>query len=1475
MRFASNALNPLRLFLLVLLLTVSAAAQTVAIPSRIKGEVDETSRHLLVRTTPLAIKGAHDLGSMEGTHSFNRMVLLLKPSLDQQASLNSLVDSLHNRNSPNYHKWLKPEEFAAKFGPSDDDVAKVMGWLESHGLTPTAVGKGRQWIEFSGAAQQVNDAFATSMHRYEVKGQTHIANASDLSIPQALAPVVAGVLSLNDFRTQPAHSKPVTLKRNTQGKLVPINSNFTSTDGNGNYFYKLAPADFQTIYNSSPLLKSGNDGAGISIAIAGRSDISLADVQSFRQTFGLAQNDPNIIINGVDPGITPPGEDLVESTLDVEWAGASAPGSTINLVESASTDTTDGIDLSSAYIVDNAVSPIVSVSYGTCEALLGPSENQFYSSLWEQAAAEGLTVFVSTGDGGAAQCDADLQNNNLEPQGPALNGPSINGLSSTPFNVAVGGTQFNEAGNSSTYWSLNNSNLFETALGYIPEQAWNESCDPTLPQTGTNCINGQTYYVLEGAGGGPSNCSQESVDNHGNVTCIAGYPKPSWQAGIGVPSDAVRDTPDLALNASPDDEGYLLCVEGSCQVSTVNGQPVLEQASIIGGTSASAPSMAGIMALVEQKNGAYQGQANYVFYKLAAMDTLTSCNSSLMTAPGQPSTCVFNDITLGSNSDPGLPGYATATADWTAGVGYDLTTGLGTVNAANMVAQWGNVSFAASTTTLSATGTSVAHGQPLTIKISVAPSSGTSTPTGDVALVTDKYGAVGQVTLDATGNYSGSVSNLPGGTYNLTARYAGDGNFASSTSAPVSLTVAGEASAVAFHLDIVNPLTNGPAPYTGSLQYENPFYVAVTVAGKSGQGLPTGTVNLLNGTSVVLSAPLTSSGTAFIPTGSTSAYTFPVGTSSLTVQYSGDNSFSPSTSAPQSVTVQKQQVSTGVGIGFYQIVAGQPVTFTASIQPQYGSTIPTGTFQFYDNGHALGSPIPIVSNGLAYALVSYRATLTVLGQHNITAGYSGDGNFTAVSGTDPNYAYASQFTIVPAAGAATKTAIVQTPTTVSFGQSFSYIVTVAPVKSGGPAPTGQVLISSNNNTIFGLANLVNGKATIVEQTNPVSAKVFAQYQGDSNYAASTSSSITTTVTKYTPAVSLTSTAPYVLPGQQTSLNMVVGGFSYGQYGSLNATGTIQFFTSVNGGALQAITPPSIMLPVQAPPTVGLSARATLPTGTNVVTAVYSGDQDFNGVTSSPLTIIVSNPDFTVSPSPSALTISAGGTTTDALTVTPILGFTGAVSLSCGSGLPAGTTCNFSPATIPNGAGSSTLTISMQGPFSPQAANKPGQWSATTTTFSIAGLCLLGFAGRRRKSFIALLVVFGVFSFLSGCGGSGTPSSTLVIVESSASKVASGASVTFSAKVSGGSGSPQGMVTFYDGATALGGAATLVNGQASLALNNLPIGTHSITAKYSGDSGHAGSTSQPYFEAITGVATVQVVATSGSTSHTLPISITVQ
>lgn len=1460
--------------LVTALFAVSVLAQSSTPSSRIVRPVDNAVRATLSGTVPKAVKSARDMGALDSAQPLQKMILVLKPSSSQQAALSSLFADLYNKNSASYHKWLTPQQFGAQFGPSDADLAKVEAWLQSQGLNPTGVARGRQWIEFSGSVQQVNAAFATSMHQFNVNGQAQISNASNISIPQALTPVVSGVLSLNNFRKQGSHSNLKTVKRSNNGGGVAASPDLTATDGNGNYRYFLAPGDFQNIYNETPLLKNGVNGAGISIAIAGRSDISLYDVQSFRNIFNLPQNDPNIILNGTDPGFPNNGRDQVESTLDVEWASAAAPGATINFVESASTDTTDGIDLSNAYIVDNAISPIVSVSYGACEALMGPAGNQFYNTLWQQAAAEGITVFVSTGDGGAAECDADLQSGGYEAQGPAVNGPTISGLASTPYNVAVGGTQFNEAGNYSTYWQPNNSSQFASAVGYIPEQAWNESCDPTLPEVGTNCVYGQTSYSLVGGGGGPSNCSQASVDNLGNETCLSGYAKPSWQSGTGVPNDGVRDTPDLSLNASGDDEGYVVCIDADCQTTTLNGQLTLENWGIIGGTSASTPAMAGIMALLEQKYGAFQGQANYVFYRLAAMDSGSSCDSSAKTDPTAASTCNFNDITMGNNSVPGLDGYGTAPTQWNAGVGYDMATGLGTVNAASLVANWGSATAAtASTTTLAMDSTTVAHGQPVNVNIHVKPAdSSNAIPTGDVALVTDKYGVATDVTLDPSGAYSGTVSNLPGGTYNLTARYAGDGTFGGSTSAPLALTVTPEDSITSVNYYVVDDQGNR-LPYAGSTQFQHPLYLTVKVAGKSGQGLPTGMVNILDGGTVLETVPLTSSGVVTIETGDRTGYTLSVGQHNVSVQYVGDSSFNTSTSAAQQIVVQPEQTISYVGISSYDVPANQPVFLTADIPSGYGTVLPTGTFQFYDNGQKLGDPVTIVNGGSTYAQATSMFKLSTLGLHTITAGYSGDNNFASIDGTNPSVAYSSQLEINAAGTAATTTTLVGTPASVAYGQSFTYTVKVTPTTAGGPVPTGTVIV---NGGVGAWITLVNGQGTATLQASPGTYQGTAVYQGDSNYAASSSPVITTTVAKFTPPMSLTTTAPYVAPGQQTSLNAVVAGYNYGQYGYANPQGTVQFFDSVNGGSLQAISAPTNLLPTQPMINSGVNIRATLPTGVNVVTAVYSGSQDFNSVTSAPVTITVTPPDFTVTSNPTTLTISAGGSTTDALSVAPILGFSGDIALSCAGGLPAGATCSFSPSTIASGGGQSNLTVTMQGPFTTQASAKTAAgWVTGTEMCGLAGLFLFGFARRRKKVFGMLVVLIAAFGALSGCGGSSTAASTVVVVGSSDAKVASGTAVNFTAQVAGGDKTATGTIAFYDGTTALGTPAAVANGQASLSASSLAVGTHPITAKYSGDSHHASSTSQVYYQAVTGSTTLQVLASSGSTSHTLTMQLNVQ
>src|ERR1039458_8255885 len=497
---------------------------------------------------PLAL-AQYDAGAVAPDYPMEHMLLTLLPDATQQDALNQLVDGQHNPESPYYHQWLTPEQYGERFGVSDADVAQVTGWLQGHGMEVEEITAGRRSIVFSGIAAQVQQAFHTQIHTYKIGEEFHHANAKDPEIPAALVQVVGGVVSLHDFHSEPMH-----------GLVRKPSPDFTS--GGSHY---LAPADFATIYNLAPIYQQAINGSGQSVAIVARSNIKLADVRQFRTFFGLPANDPQIIVNGADPGIWNSNEET-EADLDVEWSGAVAKNATIKFVVSKSTNSSDGVDLSAQYIVNHNLAPVMSASFGLCEASLGSSGNGFLNSLWQQAAAQGITVFVSSGDNGAAGCDSASASS-------ATHGRGVNGLCSTPYSGCVGGNEFNDTSNPTLYWSSTNvTGTQASALSYIPEVAWNESG----PGKG-----------LWASGGGASSV----------------YGKPSWQAGTGVPADGRRDVPDVSLSSAGHD-GYLIYQEGGLYV--------------VGGTSAASPSFAGVMALVVQHTAARQGNANTAFYSLAS-----------------------------------------------------------------------------------------------------------------------------------------------------------------------------------------------------------------------------------------------------------------------------------------------------------------------------------------------------------------------------------------------------------------------------------------------------------------------------------------------------------------------------------------------------------------------------------------------------------------------------------------------------------------------------------------------------------------------------------------------------------------------------------------------------------------------------------------------------------------------------------------
>ncbi len=566
--------------------------------------VDE-SRMITLRGNvhPLA-RPEFDQGLANPATRLDRMLLVLNSNSAQQADLEALVAAQQDPDSPLYHQWLTPGEFGARFGASDAGLEQVTAWLTSKGFTVEEISAGRRLVTFSGSAAQVTAAFRTPLRIYRVDGTDHLANSSDPQIPVGLSGLVAGVVSLHDFR-----------RTSQMRTLAPLDAQPDYSAGATHYLF---PADFATIYNLNSLFIAGTNGSGSSIAIAARSDIKLSDIESFRLMAGLPANDPTVTLDGADPGLVSHDQD--ESTLDTEWSGAIAPAAAVNLVVAASTATTDGIDIASAWIVNHATAPVVSVSYGSCEQDMGAAELAFYNSLWEQAASQGMSVFVASGDAGAAGCSAPTAN--------AGSRAAVNGLCSSPYATCVGGTEFNEGPDAARYWSSANSAGYGSALSYIPEEVWNESAS-----------NGGTG--LWASGGGASIV----------------YSQPSWQSTIdgATAANGMRAVPDVAL-AAADHDGYFVAENGSFWIAS--------------GTSASAPSFAGIMALVvESQLGTPQGNANPRLYALAS-------------AAGDP----FHATLSGDNSVPGVAGIALT------GAKYNLATGLGSVDAALLVKGWSTAS---------------------------------------------------------------------------------------------------------------------------------------------------------------------------------------------------------------------------------------------------------------------------------------------------------------------------------------------------------------------------------------------------------------------------------------------------------------------------------------------------------------------------------------------------------------------------------------------------------------------------------------------------------------------------------------------------------------------------------------------------------------------------------------------------------------
>jgi subtilase family serine protease len=1030
-------------------------AQSVAPTVQIVNAIDESKLVTLKGNTHPLANVKNDRGRVSPTLPMTDLILVLSRSPQQQAAFDKFVADQYDPQSPDFHQWLTPDEVGEDFGPSQTDIVTISNWLSGHGFSIDKVTRDRMSIRFSGTAAQVESAFHTEIHNLEVKGVPHIGNMSDPRIPEALAQAVVGVKSLHNFFARPLHRAGHKVARDSatgkwqrianaaddsnQSRAVSTSPqpqfgiNVPASGGDSAYLVEdIVPYDFATIYNILPLWTASKpiDGAGQTIAIAGTSSIVPADIATFRSTFGLpaytSANQPTLISGNSQPvtvcsttDTTQPCNinDLTENSLDVEWSGAIAKGANIVLVSSyPSSSSDDNLYDSESYIVDNQTASIMSASYGLCELYNGTTGNVQYYNLWQTAASEGIAVFVSAGDAGSPECD-DFGDSIGNPYS-AQYGLAVNGLASTPYNTAVGGTDFNWCTLSTTtactvgsHWNSTNAANGASAKGYVPEVPWNDTCaNPLalafLKQEATS-ESAPTFTTEEGAcnfvyndsltsggglglaflidtvggAGGASGCVSNDGNNvsscassttttgaaNGSIPLVAdGWPKPTWQAGVtGIPSDGVRHVPDVSFFASDgylSYSSYLICVSdiAACTYSATAEPLALE----VGGTSVSSPAMAGVMALINQKAGEAQGSPNAELYSLAATETYSNCSAESTTTG---STCLFNDIDQDTNAMP---------CDYGASEGNPAQTGAQSPNC-------------------------------------------TVTTAGDLIGILPSYNA-GVGYDQATGLGSLNVGNVvkawPAGTATAAAK----------------VTV---------------------APSTSSLSAGSALSVAVTVAAASSGGTtPTGKVTLLGGNYSSGAQPLSSGAYTFsIPANSLSA-----GSDVFTISYSGNTTYAATTGT---ATVTVTAVA-GTGTATVTVTPAETslsADSTLSVAVSVGSspaggTAPTGTVTISGGGYT--SSAETLSSG-AYTF-SIPANSLTAGSDTLTVSYSGDSTYAAATGT----AMVTVTAGTAGSSPGTFTLSATSPAAVAPGTSVTSTVTVA--ATGGYAGTASLTCALTN-----------------------------------------------------------------------------------------------------------------------------------------------------------------------------------------------------------------------------------------------------------------------------------------------------------------------------------------------------------------------------------------------------------------------------
>ena len=972
-------------FLLLLLghfPALSSQAQ-VALHDRISQAIDTATASPVAGTVHPLAKPEADLGLADNAKIIHGISINFARTAGQEARLQALLQAQQDPSSSSYHHWLTPAQFGQQFGLSTADMARVSDWLQQQGFTITSVAQSRNSIAFSGSIASAEKAFATQIHNYNLNGETHFANATPISLPNALAGMVTSVRGLNDFRLKP------------RVRFHQAHAHFTSGISGSHY---LSPADFATIYDVTPLYTAGFNGTGVSLAVVGQTDIVPADITDFRAAAGLTKNDPTVVtVPGTTPATVAAGEasnDLAETDLDLEWAGGVAPGAAVVLVNS------DNVLTSLQYAVQNTINgitiPIISQSYGDCEPNYQTSELTSIEAVLAQANSQGQTVILASGDTGAADCDTSTSTTTVT---SATRGLAVDYPGSSVYVTDLGGSEFTGDGTAAspqtgpgTYWNASSTSgvsgdLLSSAKSYIPEMAWNDTTFSLANSGG-----------LSGTGGGVS----------------ALWAKPTWQTGLaGIPADSKRDVPDISLAASPDHDGYLYCTQvqtagsgsnyvSSCQASSFrlkdsNQSDDNDLAGIAGGTSFAAPGFAGLLAILEQKlAGGALGNINASLYTLAANATTYASAFHDITAGNNQVPCTAGSTGCGTSGSSNVIGYSAAT-------GYDLATGLGSLDANNLATALSTLVTATGTkTTLSASpGTSLTSGQSATFTATVSPNTLSAAPTGTVTFYVDGV-AQTPVALSSAAPYSAVfTTSFTTGTHTVSATYSSaDGNYSGSSSSVLTLTVTSSGTATTTTAVTASPTTFAlgaavtlSATITGGTAGTLTGPVTFTTGGKTIGTVKQVTIGAANTATASLSI---SSATATLG--------FAAGVDTITATYGGD-SFNAVSSGSTTVTV----TNPGITISATNITISSPSpghsatsTITLTSTGSYAGTATVtasasslnANYQFGTSGAQTAS-VPLAAGGTGTTTIEIT---TIAATGNLKKGTGGNLRQIAAAG---------------------------------------------------------------------------------------------------------------------------------------------------------------------------------------------------------------------------------------------------------------------------------------------------------------------------------------------------------------------------------------------------------------------------------------------------------------------------------------------